>query len=184
MKREEIGNPYIVRRLESGETITAFNCGDEDLNDFILSEAPLYNDAFLAVTYVIENKQTKEVIAFFSLSNDRVSLSDFENTTEFNRFRRKRFANEKRLKSYPAVKIGRLGVSESAKGMALGSRILNLAKWMYMSNNRAGCRFVTVDAYKNAVPFYEKNKFNLLLSTMPEDNTTIPMYFDLKDLSV
>lgn len=56
MKREEIGNPYIVRRLESGETITAFNCGDEDLNDFILSEAPLYNDAFLAVTYVIENK--------------------------------------------------------------------------------------------------------------------------------
>ena len=80
--------------------------------------------------------------------------------------------------------VRRLGVSESAKGMALGSRILNLVKWMYMSNNRAGCRFVTVDAYKNAVPFYEKNKFNLLLSTMPEDNTTIPMYFDLKDLSV
>ena len=183
MTREEIGE-YSVRRLEAGEAIAAFNCGDEDLNDFILNEAPLYNDAFLAVTYVIENRQTKEIVAFFSLSNDRVSLSDFDSTTEFNRFRRKRFVNEKRLKSYPAVKIGRLGVSESVKGLAWGSRILNLVKWMYMSNNRAGCRFVTVDAYKNAVPFYEKNKFNLLLSAIPEEDTTVPMYFDLKDLIV
>ena len=180
--KEEIGNPYLVRRLEVGESVAAFNCGDEDLNDFILSEAPLYNDAYLAVTYIIEKKQTKEVIAFFSLANDRVSLSDFESATEFNRFRRRRFVNEKRLKSYPAVKVCRLGVSDSAKGLSLGSRILDLIKSMYLSNNRAGCRFVTVDAYKNAVPFYEKNRFSLLLSEMPEADTTVPMYFDLKDL--
>lgn len=184
MTREEVGDLYIVRRLESGETITAFNCGDEDLNDFITNEASLYNDAYLAITYVIENKQTKEIVAFFSLSNDRVSLSDFENTTEFNRFRKKRFVNEKRLKSYPAVKIGRLGVSESAKRFSFGTRILNLVKSMYLANNRAGCRFVTVDAYKNAVPFYEKNKFNLLLSTISDEDTTVPMYFDLKNLIV
>ena len=183
MIREKIGNAYSVRRLDGGETIASFNCGDEDLNDFILHEAPLYNDAFLAITYVIENKQTKEVVAFFSLANDRVSLTDFENTTEFNRFRRKRFVNEKRLKSYPAVKIGRLGVSESAKGIALGSRILNLVKSMYLANNRAGCRFITVDAYRNAVSFYEKNKFNLLLSALPDSDATVPMYFDLKDLA-
>ena len=90
--------------------------------------------------------------------------------------------NEKRLKSYPAVKVCRLGVSDSAKGLSLGSRILDLIKSMYLSNNRAGCRFVTVDAYKNAVPFYEKNRFSLLLSEMPEADTTVPMYFDLKDL--
>ena len=182
MTKEEIDKLYAVRRLEVGESVAAFNCGDEDLNDFIVSEAPMYNDAFLAVTYIIENKQTKEVVAFFSLANDRVSLSDFESATEFNRFRRKRFVNEKRLKSYPAVKVCRLGVSESAKGLSLGSRVLNLVKWMYLSNNRAGCRFVTVDAYRNAVPFYEKNKFSLLLSELPDADTTVPMYFDLKDL--
>lgn len=184
MTEEEIKAKFEVRRLEAGKAVASFNCGDEDLNDFISHEASLYNEAFLAVTYVLENKQTKETVAFFSLANDKVSLSDFESSTEFNRFRKKRFVNEKRLKSYPAVKICRLGVSETAKGMSFGTRIINLVKSMYLANNRAGCRFVTVDAYRNAVPFYEKNDFCLLLSCMPEYNATVPMYFDLKDLSM
>lgn len=29
----------------------SFNCGDADLNDFILNEGPLYREALLAVTY-------------------------------------------------------------------------------------------------------------------------------------
>lgn len=184
MTEEEIRARFEVRRLKDGEAVASFNCGDEDLNDFILREASLYNEAFLAITYILEDKQTKEAVAFFSLANDKVSLSDFESSTEFNRFRKNRFVNEKRLKSYPAVKICRLGVSESAKGMSFGTRILNLVKSMYLTNNRAGCRFVTVDAYRNAVPFYEKNDFCLLLRSIPESDVTIPMYFDLKDLSL
>jgi len=61
------------------------------------------------------------IAAFFSLANDRVSLSDFENKTEFNRFRRRRFVNEKRITSYPATKLCRLGVNLSAKGAGIGS---------------------------------------------------------------
>ena len=65
-----------INRLEETEHIESFNCGDSDLNDFILSESQLYQVALLAVTYVakIENR----VISYFSLANDRVSLGDFE----------------------------------------------------------------------------------------------------------
>ena len=113
---EAFFSQYQIRRLGTGESVAAFNCGDDDLNDFIINEALPYRKAMLAVTYVFENKQTKQVAAFFSLAHDKVSISDFESNTEFNRFRRQRFVNEKRLRSYPAIKLCRLGVDESVRG--------------------------------------------------------------------
>lgn len=89
---------YIVRKLEICDKVKSFDCGDADLNDFILFESSFYGKAMLVVNYVLEHKETKTVVAYFSLANDRVSLSDFQNKTEFNRFRKKRFVNKKRLK--------------------------------------------------------------------------------------
>ena len=149
---------YSIRRLNKGEKIESFNCGDTDLNDFIMHECSLYRNALLAVSYVAETDAGK-TLAYFSLANDKVSLSDFENKTEFNRFRRPRFVNEKRLKSYPAVKICRLGTDTSTRGYSLGSELLYFIKSYFMENNKTGCRFVTVDAYAAAVPFYLKNGF-------------------------
>lgn len=116
MTAEEIANTFQIRRLGKGDKIFSFDCGDEDLNDFLLNESPFYRQARLAVTYVIEEKGTNHVVGFFSLANDCISISDFESKTDFNRFRKKRFINEKRLKSYPTAKICRLGVDLSARG--------------------------------------------------------------------
>ena len=182
MNAEIIATTYQIRKLSSKDIIGSFNCGDEDLNDFILNEAQLYGKARLAVSYVIENRVTKQVVGFFSLANDRVSLSDFENKTEFNRFRKKRFVNDKRIKSYPAVKIGRLAIDLSAKGQSLGTFILDFIKSYFVYDNKAGCRFVTVDAYLNALPFYIKNGF-LPLSEEIEDPHTKLLFFDLEEIS-
>ena len=105
MNRQLIEETYEMRKLNISEKINSFDCGDTDLNDFILNESFLYREALLAVSYVLENKMGQQTVAYFSLANDRISLSDFENKTEFNRFRKHRFVNEKRLKSYPAAKI-------------------------------------------------------------------------------
>lgn len=95
MTPDQIAQYYQIRRLGKGESVFSFNCGDEDLNDFILNESIQYRQTRLAVTYIIEVKNTNNTIGFFSLPNDRISISDFENKTEFNRFRKKRFVNEK-----------------------------------------------------------------------------------------
>ena len=147
MDYAEIKSRYEVRKLSADEQIKSFNCGDEDLNDFLLNEAALYRKALLAVTYVFEDKNTRKVAAFFSLANDKVSLSDFENKTEFNRFRKTRFANEKRIKSYPAAKLCRLGVDEELKGHSIGTLLLDFIKSYFVVDNKTGCRFLTVDAY-------------------------------------
>ena len=44
---------YIVRRLKIKESVKSFDCGDTDLNDFILNESLLYRKALLAVSYVV-----------------------------------------------------------------------------------------------------------------------------------
>ena len=181
MDRQLIETTYEMRKLDTSEKIESFDCGDTDLNDFILNESFLYREALLAVSYVLENKVNQRSVAYFSLANDRISLSDFENKTEFNRFRKHRFVNEKRLKSYPAAKICRLGVDLSVKGQSIGSFLLNFIKSYFIIENKTGCRFLTVDAYAAAVPFYMKNGF-VPLNDEDVDSATRLLYFDLNDI--
>ena len=153
---------YKIRKLGINEKVKSFDCGDADLNDFILNASTLYRKALLAVTYVFEAEDDtthEHIAAYFSLANDRVSMSDFPNKTEFNRFRKHRFVNEKRLKSYPAAKICRLAINQELKGQHIGQFLINFIKSFFLADNKTGCRFLTVDAYAAAIPFYLKQKF-------------------------
>ncbi len=181
MSIDEFKQTYIVHKMGEQETVAAFDCGDEDLNGFILTDAPLYRREKLSVTYtVLEKNNHNRVVAFFSLSNDRISISDFDDKTRYNRFSR-RFNNHKRLKSYPASKIGRLAVSSSAKGKNIGSILLNFIKRYFITDNKTGCRFITVDAYTAAIPFYLQNGFVPLNEEDVAEPTRL-LYFDLNDL--
>lgn len=42
--------------------------------------------------------------------------------------------------------------------------------------------FLCEDAYKDALPFYLKNGFRLLVNDIENEQYTVPMYFDLKEL--
>lgn len=181
MTREEFQETCTVRRLMVGDTVASFDCGDDDLNDFLLNEANLYRNALLAVTYVVEKKTTKQVLAYFSLANDKISISDFESKTDFNRFRKHKFVNEKRLRSYPAIKIGRLGIAKIAQHQSIGTYLLEFIEDYFIIDNKSGCRFVTVDAYVDAIPFYIRNNYQFL-NNDDEDKRTRVMYFDLASL--
>ena len=110
MTKQEVAARFDIRKLGENERVESFDCGDADLNDFILNDALPYRKEKLAVTYTyVEKGKPNNVAAFFCLSNDRISLTDFDSKTKYNKFSR-RFNNSKRLKSYPAVKIGRFAV--------------------------------------------------------------------------
>ena len=91
-------NNIIYRRLDEHEDIKCFDCGDEDLNDFIKNDAPLYYKSRLSTSYILEDKTTGEVIGYFSLAHDRISLTDFPSNSSYNRFRKKFFAQGKMFK--------------------------------------------------------------------------------------
>ncbi len=165
-----------IVRLEDISAIKPFDCGDSDLNEFLLKDAALYQQQFLASTYIIEDDD--RTIAFYSLLNDKISKSNIPQNLWCKV--RKEIPHSKHMGSYPAVKIGRLGVSLSQKGNRIGSQILEGIRITLITNRQySACRFLTVDAYKEAVPFYEKNGFIPLLNQSTEE-LTVPMYLDLK----
>ena len=63
----------------------------------------------------------------------------------------------------------------------IGTVVLDFIKHYFVEENKAGCRFLTVDAYNNAVPFYLKNGFVPLNDDDIGDKTRL-LYFDLKDM--
>ena len=181
MTEQEFQNNFTVRRLDPGQKIGEFDCLDNDLNDFIRNEALDYEKSLFSMTYLINDKKTGELAAYFSLANDKISITDFESKTDFNRFRKQKFVNEKRLRSYPALKIGRLAISRKYQNQSLGRILIDFIKQYSLRSRYAGCRFVTVDAYINALPFYIKNDYQFL-NNDDEDKNTRVMYFDLASL--
>ena len=167
-------------RLKEEYVIGDFDRGNQDLNDFLLKEAKPFSKYLLSVTYIIE--QHGDVVAFFSLSNDKISIPDSDKSTW--RKIKSIFPHRKHRSDYPAVKIGRLGVSKKYQRSRIGSVILNAVRTMYVEENRAGCTFITVDALKEAVPFYLKNGFKFLKKSEENDGKeTSLLYFNLTSLS-
>ena len=171
----------LLRKLGEDDTICQFDCGDEDLNDFIITDAPLYFKVRLATSYVLEDTENGNVIGYFSLAHDRISLTDFPSNSAYNRFRKQFFAQGKMFKSYPALKICRLATDKKYRGEGIGAMIVNMIIASYRRDNKAGCRFITVDAYADALPFYYKQGFSPL-SKEDENADTRLLYFDLESV--
>ena len=127
------------------------------------------------------------VAAFYSVLNDKVTHTDFkDDDVLMKKFMKKRnIPHEKRgYKSFPAVKLARLGVHQNYKRHKLGTQILDGIKASFSSDsNKTGCRFITVDAYNNTdvLKFYQKNGFAFLpVGEESKGQKTRVMYFDLK----
>ena len=84
----------------------------------------------------------------------------------------------KRFSSYPAIKIGRLGINNAFQGKGIGSFLMDFIKGSYFDNANAGCRYITIDAYRQSLKYYEKNQFKFL-TPIDIDQDTRAMYFDL-----
>jgi len=175
-------NNIDIIRLEEDTVLSSFDCGDMDLNEFLLNDAKNYLKAMLAVTYLVKIKN--ETVAYFCLSYDSLTrnaiLTD-EDKTLWNKVGRQ-IPNSKRRRNYPAVKIGRLAVELKYAKYGIGRHIINAVMAMYINEkHHAACRFITVDAYRSALNFYEKNDFRYLTSKDIDDDRRA-MYFDLKSI--
>lgn len=166
-------------KLTDDYLLGSFDCGDEDLNDFLLNDAKAFQKRQIAYTYILEDNG--KVLAYFCLLNDKISRQDSSNSM-WKRIK-KEFPIEKQFSSYPAVKIGRFAVDKSTQGTGLGSELMTSLKFLLQERHVVSAfRFITVDAYINAIPFYVKNDFRLLMPNDPNEYTKT-MFFDMFSLS-
>lgn len=168
-------------RLEPETNILPFDCGNTDLNGFLFDDAKNYANQLLATTFIIQSKT--ETVAYFNYLNDKISHAEIGNNKDkfLSRISSLLPKGKDNYTSYPAVKIGRLAVSEKFKGNGYGREILNFTKALFIDKNRTGCKFITVDAYRESLSFYIKNDFKYLSSRDRNSNTRL-MYFNLGSL--
>jgi hypothetical protein len=176
-------NSIKLIRLEPDTVILPFDCGDTDLNGFLFDDAKNYAKDLMAVTYLIQNEE--KTIAYFNFLNDKISHLELDGNLE-------KFAarvgvllpkEKSHFKSYPAVKIGRLAVHiDFQNGQGYGRKIVNFAKAFFVKNNKTGCKFITVDAYRNSLPFYEKKGYKYLSNKDKKSDTRL-MYYNLEAIS-
>lgn len=177
-------NDYSLIELKADTVINEFNCGDDeddrDLNDFLFSKAKFYSSELLATTYLIENETS--TVAYYSIFNDSLTIeeSSFNSKRSFKKFFSNLVSHPKRhLKNIPAIKIGRLAVSEDKKRQGIGEEIINyIISFCITHNGNCACKLITVDAYKKSLGFYQKMGF-MFLSDRDEDEDTRQMYLDL-----
>lgn len=175
----EIGNLSLFK-IDESTVIKPFDCGDEDLNDFLFSKAKYYRKELLAATYLLENET--ETIAFFSIFNDSLRVQDitFASKSAFKRFLSDLVSHPKRhLKNFPALKIGRLGVSISSKKTGIGKAAISyIIELAIRQNEVSACKLITVDAYDQSLGFYERMGFTYLTDD-DKGHDTRQMYLDL-----
>ena len=158
--------------------VAEFDCGDSDLNDFLLRDAKHFLAKRIANTFLLVDNG--RVAAYFCLLNDKISRLEIVNS-QWKRIKDS-FPDGKKFRSYPNIKIGRFAVSVNYRGKNIGTELMVLIKKLLnRSQNYSAFRFLTVDAYLSAIDFYRKNGFKEL-TKKDEDEHTRLMFFDMMDV--
>lgn len=169
-----------------------FSCGNEDLDGFFFHDAVSYAENLFGKSYCYTTEGDKnEIVCAFTVSNASIFTRWLPNS------RKKKVGklvpHVKQDLIFPAVLIGRLGISIKYQHLHLGSEVLDFIKaWFVEPNNKTGCRYLVVDAYNTEVPlaFYKKNGFDFIFSTEEQEKNyrqiisdsplkTRLMFFDL-----
>ncbi|HJJ45836.1 MAG TPA: GNAT family N-acetyltransferase [Methanocorpusculum sp.] len=158
---------YSITRLSAETNLTGFDCGDEDLNNFLFEDALKNQRDLISVTKIMQ--QNASIIGYYTLVPDtlergRISLSDKIEGYPY--------------RKYPTHKLARLAVDKNYQKMGYGGKLLGeFFKDVWLLIAEEGGRFITVDARSEAVEFYKHYGFCVVKSA--KDNETVPMYLDV-----
>jgi GNAT superfamily N-acetyltransferase len=159
----------VIQVLNKNDSLN-FVCNDKDLEEFFNRDAIHYQEKLIAKVYywVMDNIP----IVMFSVSNDSIKFQD--------RDKRQSFFKKGEFNTFPAVKIGRLGVNKDYQSGGIGTQAMDYIKSMFVIKNKTGCRFITLDAYNkdDTLRFYQRNGFQFYHDKDKNKQTRI-MYFDL-----
>ena len=142
-----------------------FDCGDDDLNEFLLKDSLINIDNSLSKIYLCLYENN--VVAFLSLSADSIKINE---------------KLEVEYRTYPAIKIGRLAVHKDFQRMHIGSILIDWVVGFCLELRRdIGIRFISVDAYnqEKTISFYNGNLFEVLQPKKNKNKNNMPMYRDL-----
>ena len=155
--------------------LSSFKSYEKELVDFLIEDALDNQYKKMSTTYLWFYKPKRELVGYISVLADAINLQG----------ELKKYFRQEGIfyKSLPALKIGRLCVSDDYLGIGLGTL---MAEFTIVLSEKIGkdigLRFITTDAKRNSEPrkdsvhFYKKLGFEILKQ---REKGTLPMYKDL-----
>jgi len=167
---------------ESISAFASFSCGDEDLDDFIRSDAMRLQSLNVARSYVAW--YDGHARGYVTLMADAVVLKPNERKKL-----RDGSGNALAFEDHPvvpALKIARLAVCKELRSgyRGIGEGLVRFSYYTGLDMSEVvGCRLLTLDAYPDALPFYEKLAFVRNLDAAYATKPRPSMRLDLFGLS-
>ncbi|MHA1757655.1 MAG: GNAT family N-acetyltransferase, partial [Promethearchaeota archaeon] len=143
-------------KLSNEHDLSNFNCGDNEINDYLRQIARKYQKRRLSTTYLaIENGN---IIGYLSLSFHHIKDKD------------RKIANptlETRWGDYPpfisCLFVDMIGVDNKYRGRGCGTEFLReIIRIADEINEFVSIRFILLEAVPNSLEFYYKNGFSIL----------------------
>jgi len=141
-----------------------FDCGNEMINAFVRRSLKKRVKRNFSQAYVLLDRKER-FVGFYTLDTFAITRELFE---EIN----KPAGSPPML---PVVKLGMLGVAKDLQGQGIGKRLLaDAIRKVHAISKIAGCAGLYLLAEKEAVGFYERLGFIVLVDTLPT-----PMFLDI-----
>ncbi|MBS3123998.1 GNAT family N-acetyltransferase [Candidatus Woesearchaeota archaeon] len=164
-----------IEIIDANHNVSLFQSYEKELVDFLSEDALENQKQRLSVTFLWFYEE--KLVSYITLLSDKINLEgDLKD-----------FFKEKGIhyKSLPSLKVGRLCVNDKYLRRGLGKLMILSAIQIAngINKNKAGCRFITLDAKRNpdkkldSIHFYKKMGFKTLKERV---KGTTPMYLDLK----
>lgn len=183
---EDVSSLVVIEKLSEKNLNASFSVDKKfaEYKDFLYSDALSYQSLFISQTFLLLEKETRNIIAYISFVADTVALNPRE--------KKKAGLQEIPFLFLPALKIAKLAVSDwsEEKYKHIGSYLIRFAcaKAFKANENFMACRLVSVDAdiehNPDVLKFYEKNGFSALKNSVykkkfPNRTKTVGMWKDI-----
>lgn len=141
-------NKSIITSYNDEFNIETFECGNEDVNDYLKQKASSQEKEKITKIFIIH--KNRRIIAYSAIFCSHLFFKLPDQEIEFR---------------VPGICIGQLGVDTEFQEKGLGKILVQHA--ISLGNkiiNYSGCRIIYVEAYDSAIEYYKNLQFDLLES--------------------
>lgn len=162
-----VPSPLVIERLDKNvHNRRDFDCGEPDLNNYLMFTARQHIDKGYAQVWVaVPEPGAAQVIGYYTLSMSAVSSDEVPHKAG--------------IKKIPVVLLGRLAVDHRYQGQKIGIRLLmNAQRSALLLSRNVGVHAHIVDALnEQAAAFYRKYDFEELTTG------SLHLYKTIKDIA-
>jgi len=169
---------FYLEQLTPDAVLDSFSCSIAEYNEYLYNDALRSQNDHVALTWLLRERNTNEIISYMSIIADAIKLSVPEKEIHNINYP---------FKTIPAIKIAKLAVSQSSqkKYKGVGTYMIINALHIGRTCNRQlfAARFLTVDADiehdEGVMAFYEKNGFIPNAELYNKNRKTVSMRKDI-----